>query len=409
MIDAYTIGVRLALTDELSVGLRQVRRDLAALDRASAGSAARLRELGRIGIRTGATAAPMPVRRESAVSDGLVSREPPARHPVRGVAPEARAAGRHAVALAPSGPAMIGRRLVGTAVSTATVSGMARARLIPARAPSSRTRGLTAFGPGPAADIRSPRRAVLPIVTPPGRLERVRPATAGEERNRHRPMGIGALLPAGVVRPLAVARPDAPRGGPVRTRNQSRTDQDFVALMRKMARLHAAADGLRPRATRGVARIKEAPNSRGERSRTGQRHHVPPAPATGRRRVNRAAAPPSAIRSRPVQLAPSGPTVGQARAPTGSAWVGAAVTRRPAAPAASFASAPSQGVSTTRPHDGRRLDERALPIQADLILDGVQFGRLVADRLTRHLDRPHNGAAAPDPRVTPTWPGPSIS
>ena len=409
MIDAYTIGVRLALTDELSVGLRQVRRDLAALDRASAGSAARLRELGRIGIRTGATAAPMPVRREGAVSYGLVSPEPPARHPVRDVAPEARAVRRHAVALAPSGPAMMGRRLVGTTVSTATVAGLARARLIPAGALSGRTRGLTTFGPGPVTEIRSPRRAVLPIVTPPGRRERVRPATAGDDRKRHRPRGMGALLPAGVARPLAVVRPDAPRGGPVRTRNRSRTGQGFVALMRKIARLHAAADGLRPRATRGAARIEEAPNSRDERSMAGRRDHVPTAPATGRRRVNRAAARPSGIRSRPVQLAPSGPTVGQARAPTGSAWVEAGVTRRPAAPAASFASVPSRGVATARQHDGQRLDERALPTQADLILDGVQFGRLVADRLTRHLDRPHSGAAAPDPRVTPTWPGPSIS
>jgi len=44
----------------------------------------------------------------------------------------------------------------------------------------------------------------------------------------------------------------------------------------------------------------------------------------------------------------------------------------------------------------------------EIILDGVRFGRLVAERLTGHLDRPRAGFTGVDPRATPTWPGASI-
>jgi hypothetical protein len=44
----------------------------------------------------------------------------------------------------------------------------------------------------------------------------------------------------------------------------------------------------------------------------------------------------------------------------------------------------------------------------EIVLDGVRFGRLMAERLARHLDRPRAGFTGMDPRATPTWPGVSI-
>jgi hypothetical protein len=44
----------------------------------------------------------------------------------------------------------------------------------------------------------------------------------------------------------------------------------------------------------------------------------------------------------------------------------------------------------------------------EILLDGARFGRLIADRLERHLDRPHAGFTGMDPRITPTWPGASV-
>ena len=41
----------------------------------------------------------------------------------------------------------------------------------------------------------------------------------------------------------------------------------------------------------------------------------------------------------------------------------------------------------------------------ELVLDGARFGRLICDRLVRHIDHPRSGLTGADPRLTPTWPG----
>ena len=41
----------------------------------------------------------------------------------------------------------------------------------------------------------------------------------------------------------------------------------------------------------------------------------------------------------------------------------------------------------------------------ELVLDGARFGRLICERLVRHIDHPHSGLTGADPRLTPTWPG----
>ena len=41
----------------------------------------------------------------------------------------------------------------------------------------------------------------------------------------------------------------------------------------------------------------------------------------------------------------------------------------------------------------------------ELVLDGARFGRLICDRLARHIDHPRSGLTGADPRLTPTWPG----
>ena len=57
MIDAYTIGITLALNDGVSAGIASIRRELGMLDLALTGSAAGLRTLHRLGQQLAVLAA----------------------------------------------------------------------------------------------------------------------------------------------------------------------------------------------------------------------------------------------------------------------------------------------------------------------------------------------------------------
>lgn len=432
MIDAYTIGVRLALHDEISAGLKSVRRELVVLDRAVTASGAGLRALGQIGAEVG------PRARAGLEAGGAVR--------IRPIGPTAPAPTRQAGG-AMARPAAAGserQRHVTPAtngISLATALSLAR-RLggpTPADMPAVPTMTRMAV-PASAASAAGHHGITRPEVSQPVPRQRAHPAAD----HRPEPTRLGAIPDrpnsgvaprgrasgpaapdAGTSRSILAAQRDsataAPRaGGPGHPGDRSGTApaqrgtqvtaQDLAALARRLSTGRPVSTGAQP-ANRLAVNLPSSV-------------HPGTFPAAAVRRADEGAAlhklSPHA-RIKPLHMQAAAPR------PVGEAGAGApSVSARQLGPIRQVLKPISQPFRAPRPTRTATPDviraqspfrsvgpepDKAPARQADsgeIILDGVRFGRLVAERLTGHLDRPRAGFTGVDPRATPTWPGASI-
>lgn len=425
MIDAYTIGVRLALSDEISAGLKTVRRELVALDRAVTVSGAGLRALGQIGAEIGPRARAgveasgagrvWPVRPTAPAAgrgDVVPAAQSAVTEPMRRLRTDPASAGfpletamslaRRIVGAGRSGPPVLPLAPRGAAIATAASAVGQRAATTPvAQRPTPKPRPVS-VGDHPASTRRS-------IVAP----ERPRPVSKS---------GPGPNLPVSAaphrasdprfIREVAgaqrTAAPDsaqpARRGAPVAPEN-------FAALARRLLAgrvLSVPAVAVQTPAGRLASQPPPGSQSVAGTCRLGDGFVQRPilSHARDRSRDDRGAAPRPAADARPN--APSTP----GRQP---AWMGqplsAAASAQPRAPSLTRSTA----AGPMRRHQAPALpgsDPDSAPASrangGDIVLDGVRFGRLMAERLARHLDRPRAGFTGTDPRATPTWPGASI-
>lgn len=419
MIDAYTIGIRLALNDELSVGLRQVRRDLAALDRASTGSAARLQGLRRIGaqaaaVATGYTArAPSAARRVDARPAGSIHPQV-ARRPAPTMALGGAADRKRPDASLFRAPAMDLRTRVMAHRPGANEVRMRPPWIAPPREPHSR-RTEVPYRQYPVLDRGQSRASRVAQI---GRADRVddtrRPGLAAKAPSS----ALGRLvLPAPRI---ASGPPTRPRAAPASSRLEPRREPgrvghpaapDWTALTRRLLQAHG---GIRLAATRQVAvgaLVPASPVDAGRRRLTPWRDGRGADLAAGpiiRHRIAagaRGSMTPKLRTARDLAIAAVSPN---RAASTRQQRISPELTRRSVAPRQASMITPARRGPTFHQEMNDQFPQSDLPSHAELILDGVQFGRLVADRLARHLDRPHAGTTFPDPRATPTWPGPSV-
>jgi len=426
MIDAYTIGVRLALHDEISAGLKTVRRELVALDRAVTASGAGLRALGQIGTEIG------PRARAGLEAGGAGRIRPTAPAPTRqagGAMPRPAAAGPERQRLVT--PATNG-------ISLATALSLAR-RLggpAPAGMPAVPTMIRLAV-PASAASAAGHRHITRPEVSQPAPRQRAHPAADHRpEPARHgavpdrpgsdvapRGRASGPAAPdAATPRSILTAHRDSatPRAGgpghpgdhngtaPAR-RGMQVTAQDLAALARRLSVGRPVATGAQP-ANRLAVNVPSSvhptlPAAAARRADQGPALQ----PRTPHARINplhmQAAAPrpmgEAGTGAPPVSAGQSGP-IRQVMKPTSQKFRAPRPTRT-ATPGAIRGQPPFRSVG---PEPDQAPARQAAG--GEIILDGVRFGRLVAERLTGHLDRPRAGFTGVDPRATPTWPGASI-
>jgi hypothetical protein len=432
MIDAYTIGVRLTLSDEVSAGLKTVRRELIALDRAVVGSAAGLRALGRIGAEIGAR-----------TRTGVGTRD---QGPRRQARPTAPTGGRAVAPAAVRSVAAQPSRRAPTAPSAATMP-LASALLL-ARRILGMGRGITAQPPRPeptaAASLAAAatgHRAIAMAAPPrpapssspalpPDRRAAARPGTApsGQMRASPRPardLVSSASAPAAVRRsgatssgsagvPIdsaAARRAIAPRAGTQTRSGKSSAAGEFAALAERVLA------GGRPRLAgpvpqRAIHQLVAPPAATPPLRQAGQRSGSGRTDQALLRPVGTGLRSPATARSRAAGDARPNALTGWDRTPRS--------LLRPSAPPGPLKSrAPSlvraPGVGRTR-RDPAALPSRPLPDtvaaseanSGEIVLDGARFGKLVADRLARHLDRPRAAFTEMDPRATPSWPGATI-
>ena len=425
MIDAYTIGVRLALSDEISAGLKTVRRELIALDRAVTVSGAGLRALGQIGAEIGPQA-------HAGVEASGAGRGRPARPTAPaaargGAVPATQSAAAEPTPRLHTDPASAGFRLE-TAMSLARrIVGAGRSGppvLLPAPRGGVTAMALSALGhpaattpvaqrpapkPRPVSVGDHPAPARRSIVAP----ERPTPTSrSGPGPNlpvsaapRHAPDPTSIWKAAGAQRTAAsTSAQPARRTAPVAPEN-------FAALARRLLADRTLSVPAMAALTPAVRLASQPPpdsQSAAATRRLGnglvQRPILPR--AWDRSRDERGVAPRPGADAR--LNAPSAP----GRQP---AWVGrpvsAATSAQPRAPSLTRPAAPDPMRRHQAPAPTGSDPDNAPASRTnggDIVLDGVRFGRLMAERLARHLDRPRAGFTGMDPRATPTWPGVSI-
>jgi hypothetical protein len=384
MIDAYTIGITLALEDGVSEGILAIRRDLAALDVAVAGSAARLLELRDL-ARSLAVPSPAdrPIARPAAARPAMlrvqptlaptISAEPqttqskdeaprdrrPAATIVRQSMPEPT--DRPTTATAPDG---------GDKQPTSPIAPAAPGKVAPAPAASPAARQPIPPTPQPIA-----QPAVPPAVT-----AHVVGSRAPD------PLAVGKPISPPTAMPSPTAMPLLYRAAAVSERVAA------PALQRPAATIDLtppAVSFVPPATPSPVAdRKPSVPLSRfepfGLHAKTPQDATSIPAPAA------------------PLSSYPdSEPLIGSQREPTAPV-LQAEKPRFTVADRQPDAKRPADNLpSADAPQENR-------PVYAEIHLDGAALGRWITRHLERQIARPQAGATGFDPRMTPSWPGAPI-
>lgn len=378
MIDAYEIGIRLALENGVSEGLAVIRRDLSALDAAIAHSAAGLTALQQLAA--------------GVLTPGLPAAKPPTPPPARPPAPN----------VPPAEPAPRPAP-VKTEPSTAPVRAESEGVPIRFEAP---VRPSASYGPAqpeiPAAPVPRPMSRAQPAEPAPSR-----PVVPRVELTAS-PVSAPPVQPATIV-PAAPLK--AATAAPAPTR-----------LMTSPAESVSRSPLTSPPSKRSAPSLPPATN-------TLRTIVPPPSPATGRlprtRELVQTAQTPAAasfpaiapaLNAPPGRLAPTAPppTV-RPSAPQPSNPPTPPILRFAAQPPA-LAMAPRQpslpGAPARRTEQDRfTTPQRNTPASrdgGDIYLEGSVIGRWLADSLARAASRPASGSTGFDPRLSPVWPGPSI-
>lgn len=346
MIDAYTIGVTLALEDGVSDGLINIRRELGILDRAIAQSTAGLNALYRLGQRLGAITE-APPGAPPAVPAGGIQKEA-----IGGpVAPDhpAQTSGIRPPATAPAVFAPPPAHTTRPTPDTIATLAAPLAKLVDKAQPVTRTQADQQLPPEASTikESRAQPNAAPPIL--PITLQQFAPKLSQEPRSLETPpaeVGIPPVAPhvEGVEVPRSVTAP-AP---PISTQNDDATPVLHAAPSPSPGVRITTHNAIEPPATRpSTPRVAAAPE------------HLTETPS---RLTRVAAAIPSAWHARPK------------------------VSEQPDLPG-------TGGASTVSGH-----------ISGDIMIDGARLGRWIGEILTSVLNRPAAGMTGVDPRAMPTWP-----
>ncbi len=393
MIDAYTIGITLALNNGVAEGIAAIRQDLAALDRAVDASAAGLMQLraaagGSIGAASADLARLMDTARRAAAampkpSLGRHPEEPPLGSPPNEKKPEAQEfQPRSQQPLAPASP------------------GESRLPAVPK---------VVLPGPAPTnAALRQSASPASPRAEPPSRS----PLAAVQKENASRPITLpipasprAASDPRSASLPRLLPEPATPLWREKRTQppiapTAAAPAIDYAALARAMSPPRLG-DAARPLATRHVE------HTHAETRTIIRERETAPSPIV---------APPALVAPAPAPV-PSGPT---ATAPSAyKALAAPRVSERPppAAPVVVPGSRPRasqdgprsvmlpKAVSSGLPSAARQRPSTApASTIVEVVLDGAAIGRWMDQRLARAATRPPSGLTGFDPRLSPIWP-----
>ncbi|MEO8716063.1 MAG: hypothetical protein ABI369_13720 [Acetobacteraceae bacterium] len=375
MIDAYTIGITLALDDGVSEGIKVVRRELATLDRAIAGTAAGLRALSLLGQQVGL------VTSDAARPPSSMTQKPEERPAVdtQSLAPDLTL---------PST----------TIVAPGAVSSDEVQRLFPPKAPAAPTVPMRETEPPVELPARpdsgfTPRSVATGLQnrepSPPAKLSNLRlPAIASIPVERPLPaVRVSDLLPPAAPDKTPLAPKSAAEFAP-RPPNQDRQVPPEPSV-----RAPPIGVALPPILVQRAPRME-----RSEEPRTAPSSVYPLLAAT------EPSAAPHARLNLPT------PNIATGHVPR---EVPNAVVPRPAPqvtldPGHPRREMPATHHSHSEPSRPRPSEERheAPPSSpsGEIVLDGIRLGRWMGDALAKMVDRPNSGSIGIDPRATPLWP-----
>ncbi len=353
MIDAYTIGITLALEDGVSAGIATIRHDLLAFDRAIQDSAAGLLALRRLG------------QQMSVVGTG----EPP---PAPSRAPP--------VILPPAGPA----------TSTPDAASPTDAAITPAPslAPSPILR--TSTGAEKAALIQT-------------LAEERSPAAPGAVQNKVRPRATQPTRSESIAPPNLLPKLPSQRSAGQTQAIQLRNIAEFAPrALQAPKKFSADPPQARPLAE-DRALTAESPVRQPPKPPSGA--PLPAVLAAPPVRFDPAQRPVPAAPDETARLIPSSPGAAPrpARLPedqplrSAPTWLPEDRTLH-SAPGRRFRDSPA-----AMPPPSRN-EASSAGLSGEIMLDGSRLGRWVADTLTRMTERVPSGSTGIDPRASPGWP-----
>ena len=404
MLEAYEIGISLALQDGVSDGIALIRRDLAALDRAIAATS---QSLTRLQVQAGT---PSPVHVPSATQP-----KPMVQAASSPAVPEQQAL--PATPKDPVHPPMSNQPRPDAPVLDirSPISGRPTSAMEPSiQNPPQR--------PQPAISVvsTSSLRSSPSATTPQQLSTEAPPASSQLQANPVAPQGPAKLAPpsapAGpsvpaavqIVSKVAADPPTASRQPPVAAAMPllaTRPPDVAVPLLAAPPPRAARALLVTPGSPAAPARLPPAvPHLQ-------QPSPVPPPRHTGHSQhvaSHHAQAP--SRRDSPVEPAPRP----RADSPVHTGHHAAvpqaqpSTSARAAAPAGQSVLAPTSAPQPTRTSSFApppTPSEQTITLQGDIILDGARLGRWMTSSLARQAARPPAGPTGPDPRQTPLWSG----
>ncbi len=374
MIDAYEIGIRLALENGVSEGLAVIRRDLGILDAAIARSAAGL--IGLQQLAGGLIAPNPPVVRQPAPPPERATpadpSEPPRPTPL------------------PTLPLPLPVDPVKREAQAANASSVSPAAPIPIS--PDHPAGLPAHGSreadrGPDLFVQAPLPFTINSNAPKEQAPAPRALPAAPEVRSPAASPLSQADPPQPLRPMELNVPAAPRSEPV-------IQSAPVLAPQTTARVEAVSAAAPP--SRSVENARDG--SAASRPTASTPKSPPPVQAVQRPQV------PADVQLRPVR------TSGSVPIPSPSPIVNQPVAAASPQPPVSMAPPPrvERPRPMSRPADPKSNAAESQVKGGDIYLEGAVLGRWLADRLARAVSRPASGTTAFDPRVSPTWPGPAI-
>lgn len=358
MIEAYEIGIKLALQDGVSEGIAAIRRDLGSLDQAIAQTTLRLSQLQQIGAQA---LMALQERPEQVTSGLLVRRPAPAVTPAPVVEPE------------PVAPPVEAQTATSTQVPPPRPQAGPPAVLTATRVPSGEP-GLVSPPVVTRLDVAAPAVAAPP---PAVVVDAVRAPGGPRPPEQPAATSLASIVPpAPLLAAAAITRLIAPKlqdGDPLSKRDE-RTRE--LAMPRPARRVLPAleSEALAPH---------KAVTEPGRREKARQPMH-----RHGEVRE---------IHARQSAAASDLPA--------------ARVVPAPATPAAIFSPvssvAPPALPSYAPPAASPRARETSM--RGDVFFDGTRVGRWMSEQMARDAGRPNTGPTGFDPRRSPAWPGAAVT
>ena len=393
MLEAYEIGISLALQDGVSTGIALVRSNLATLDRAIAATSQNLARLQTQAGQTSAlpsaaSVAPSPAPKHAAIAPPIQPLSPGSPPFALALRP-AEQTPSYAPALAVTAAAPVPERLPNRSEPSPPLLGSSA----PARQAPPATEARTTPAPPPNT------AQLLPTTTARSLPEWPAPA---------RPAPTRAVQPADLPpRPIPLAAsspPVLPVAQPIITVVQSTKPVVPTRPALQAPPLPAPSPITSNQASRPAPRTEiAAPNhpqtAHRERLQTHRpaRSPKPPSPSSTPRSAqstvpSSATVQPGFSQPNPLTQTTVAPSPARPATPTQYGQPTPRQSSQLPQPPTSFAPPPSQA-------------QQNITLSGDVILDGARVGRWMTSTLARQAARPPAGPTGPDPRQTPLWSG----